>query len=307
MGHLFRSLNFSEYLNIKGERYFFLINNHLPSINILRERNVSFQVVDMNDLESDWETDIISEKSVSVWINDRLATDIRHAENVKKNNVLLVTFDDNGTGARCHDIHFAGLALERNFRPQGGKVFTGPEYLILSPEIQKHRRVRTASDSMLVSLGGSDTYNVTAKVVKILKQLGYAATIHIGPSYEHRDSLEPLIDENYKIVERVPSLVQLFFSFDLAVTGGGLTPFEANASGLPCVIVANEIFEIANGEFLHTNGSSVFACYHEQLSEEIVSDAISFLASDIESMSRRGINTIPTNAVERIYKQIQNA
>ena len=31
---------------------------------------------------------------------------------------------------------------------------------------------------------------------------------------------------------------------DLAVTGGGMTPFEANAAGLPCIVVANETFEI---------------------------------------------------------------
>lgn len=307
MGHLFRCLNFIACLVAKGEPYLVLINNHAPSINLLKEKGIAFQVVDLDDLESDWETGIILKESVRVWVNDRLDTDIRHAENVKKNNVILATFDDKGSGACRHDLHFAGLFFENDSRLKGGKIFSGVDYLILNQEIARYQRVRTQNQEILVSMGGSDTYGVTLKVVDILQKLDQPAKIHIGPSFEHVLSLKNLAGNDFQIIENVPSLIQLFSAFDLAITGGGVTPFEANASGLPCVIIANEIFEEPNGKFLEANGSSVFACHHEKLSKDILSRALLLNDHDIESMSRQGIKTISTDAAERIYRIIKDA
>lgn len=307
MGHLFRCLNLLKYLKSKAENCIVLINDHKPSLNLLQERRVKFKIVDLTDTESNWESKLIQKYEVNVWLNDRLSTDVRHAAKVKKNNTLLVTFDDLGNGAALSDLHFSGLVFEDAHKLKGRKIFTGLKYLILDSEIDRYKRLRTKMKNLIVSMGGSDTYGVTVKVVQMLKELGQDATIHMGPSFEHKDELQKVVSGAFKVIKGVPSLIRSFYAYDLAITGGGITPVEANASGLPCVIIANETHEIPLCKFLNSKGSSRFLCYHRQLDKSGLAKMLECQKIDIESMSRQGLMSIPTNAVELIYREIKRA
>ena len=300
MGHLFRALNFIDYLNNKNEPYVIIINNDKTACDILKSRKVNFKTAELADFENDWETGLISRHSIDIWVNDRLDTDIRHARNIKKNDIILVTFDDRGSGAELADIHVSALTFALEEQPKGVKTLYGLDYLVLNKDIAKHKRVRRKLESIIVSLGGSDTYGVTLKVVSILKALNKKATIHIGPSFKHRIELGAMIDEDFPVISNPPSLMEEFSRHDLAITGGGMTPFEANASGLPCIIIANETLEVQNGKFLDEVGSSVFAGYHEDININTFN-----MRLDLKKMSIVGMHAIKLNGAENVYKQIR--
>ena len=158
---------------------------------------------------------------------------------------------------------------------------------------------KAESEKIIVTLGGSDTYGVTIKVVEILKKLSKSATIITGPSFLHGKELENITDGRFIIKKTVPSLIEEFYNYDIAVTGGGITPFEANATGLPCIIIANEIHEIQTSEYLQKLGSSIFAGYHENFDIELFSQDF-----DIMKMSKIGSETIKTNGVKNIFEEI---
>ena len=101
------------------------------------------------------------------------------------------------------------------------------------------------------------------------------------------------------IKSNVPSLIREFYHHDLAITGGGTTPFEANASGLPCIVIANELFEIPAAKALAKIGSSVFAGFHTTLE-------IPKLEFDqkIEKMSMAGIEKVGTNGINKVIESI---
>ena len=300
MGHLYRALNFIDFINGRNEPSIVFINNNEAACDVLNSRGMLFETVDLTDCVGDWETGLISKHGIDVWVNDRLDTDIRHARNIKKNGVKLVTFDDRGSGAELADIHVAALAFAREGQPKGRNILAGLDYLILNREIAKYKRVRTHAKNIIVTLGGSDTYGVTLKVVGILKGLNKKATVHIGPSFKHRKELEAMIDKDFHIISNVPSLMEEFSRHDLAITGGGMTPFEANASGLPCIIIANEIFEIPNARLLSEIGSSVFAGYHKDINTDFFK-----MELDIEKMSIAGMDAIKLNGAENVYRQIR--
>ena len=185
MGHLFRALNFIECLRANNEACVVFINNDEPACEILGSKGVRFEIVDLADTASGWETPLIRNYGVTVWINDRLDTELIHAKRVKESGVKLVTLDDGGDGASLSDINVAALQFGCEEEIKGKTVLAGIEYLILNKEIKKYRRLRKKAEKLLVTLGGSDTYGVTAKVVEILKRLGKSATVHIGPSFAH--------------------------------------------------------------------------------------------------------------------------
>lgn len=301
LGHLYKTLNFIEYLNEQNEEYIVITNDDPVSKSILEQNQVRHITVNLNDSQSDWETAIIKQYGITTWINDRLNTDIKHAALVKKQDVKLVTFDDRGSGAALADLHFAPLVFTGKETLQGKRILIGVDYLVLSKMIENCRRQREYLNSILVTLGGSDTYGVTLSVVMLLKSLNKRATVVVGHAFRHHAELECIIDERFIIKKSVPSLIQEFKSHDLAITGGGVTPFEANASGLPCIIIANEIHEIEIAKYLARIGSSVFAGYYEQLDESVFG-----LDYDLSSMSRIGLNKIKTDGVKNVFREVRS-
>jgi spore coat polysaccharide biosynthesis predicted glycosyltransferase SpsG len=301
MGHLFRMLNFAEYLKSKNENFIFLINDNEKTKNILHEKNMNFEVVNLSDYHSSWESIFIKKYNINYWINDRLETHIEHAQNILKNSCQLITFDDLGSGAKLSDINICGLFFNTE-KIEANKVLKGVEYLILNNEINQFKKERNEIKNILVTLGGSDTYGVTIKVLKLLKKYNLKATIHIGPSFEHLDELKEELTENFELIHFILSLIEEFSKYDLAITGGGITPFEANASGLPCLIVANELFEIANGEFLDSINSSKFLGYYKNINEEVFKNIFEL---NIKEMSKQGLLALNSKAVDKIYEEIK--
>jgi len=301
LGHLYKALNFVEYLDGLNEQYVIIVNDDPMAVSILKQRRVAYETVNLSDTQSEWETRIIKQYGITAWINDRLNTDIRHAAHIKKHCVKLVTFDDRGTGAFLADVHFAPLVFSGNELLQGKRVLTGIKYLILSTEIAACRHLRKHQNSIMVTLGGSDTYGVTLQVIALLKRLNKRATVVVGKSFQHHSELEQIIDERFTVKRGVSSLIQEFIHHDLAITGGGVTPFEANASGLPCIVVANELHEIEIGQYLAEVGSSVFAGYYRELDEDIFS-----IDLDLAIMSRTGIENIKTAGVENVFSELKS-
>lgn len=300
MGHFYRALNLMAYLSEQQKLYIVLINDHAKSKAILEQKNIPYEVVALDDFTTRWEYSIIVQYGITVWINDRLDTDIRHASHVKQADAKLVTFDDRGSGASLADLQIAGLVFDEAEPLQGARILRGVDYLILNSGIDRCKRLRNCADNVIVTMGGSDTYGVTTMVMEILKKVGKKGTIVLGPGFEHSEALQAGTTTDFVIKTGVPSLVEEFQYYDLAITAGGITPFEANASGLPCIIIASEWFEIPTGLFLQQLGSSVFAGHYSKINENV------FLQSlDIEAMSRAGMFHLTTQGVINIYRELQ--
>jgi spore coat polysaccharide biosynthesis predicted glycosyltransferase SpsG len=303
MGHLFRSLHLSSFLKSQGQTSMIFLNNHEPALEILRNQHQDFQIINLNDVTSDWETKMIRQFGIRLWINDRLDTEERHAEFVKKNKIPLLTFDDRGGGAALADVHFAALVFNQKEKLKGHRVLAGLNYLILNPEITQYRRLRENKEKLLVSLGGSDTYGVSLKILKYLRQLRVLATIHVGPSFAQHRALREFAGREYPVISNVPSLIRVFAGYDLVFSGGGITPYEANAMGLPCLMVSCEDHERPSCEFLQQLGSSFYLGKCEKLSAARITEALR--QSHVSEMSKAGLEKIPVEGLQNIREVIK--
>jgi len=304
LGHLFRALNLVGCFRRNQVSHIVLVNDDPTAAAILRERQVPWETVPLRDHFSGWEKALIGKHGIRIWINDRLDTDLGHASAVKACGAKLVTFDDRGSGAAAADLHIAALAFEGLDGLRGHKVLHGAPYLVLSPEIEKYKRLRTRLASIVVSMGGTDTYGVTVKAVETLRRLGTAATVILGPGFQHRKLLSDALSPAFVVKEHVPSLAEEFSRHDLAITGGGLTAFEANAAGLPSLIIANEWFEVPAAQYLERLGSSVFVGHYSVLEEARPGFRVPEPLG-IESMSRAGLERLPKDGLENVYRELQ--
>lgn len=301
MGHLYRGLVLADYFAAKGARCVFILNDDPVAKSIVSQAGYCIATASFNDPTYNWEEAIIHEYRITVWINDRLATNAEHAARIKQKNILLVTLDDFGDGAELSDLHFCGIPCVFQGRVlKGHKVLSGLRYLVLNPDLMKCRRLRSSVTSTIVSLGGSDTHGATVAVVNKLAELGVAATIITGPSFAHQAELALSVKgTSMNIKQSVPSLVEEFMQHDLAITCGGMTAFEANASGLPCLIIANEDHEVINARFLESIGSSRYLGGWNDFSLDTVLGTL-----DIAAMSNAGLNQVACDGVKEIHREI---
>lgn len=301
MGHLFRMLRFAQFLREQEQACVFFLNEHQQAFRILEQSGFDYAVAPLQDIESCWEANLISRYGIDVWVDDRLDTAREHALHVRDAGARLVSFDDRGEGAELADINVAALVFDHVGRLRGGKVLSGPKYLVLDPQIDAYRRVRSGLGKVVVSMGGSDTYGVTLQIVEALRYSQVPVAIIVGPGFEHMQALRQILPESFELKVNVPSLVEAFYEFDLAFTAGGVTPFEAAASGLPCVVVATEDFEVSVGRYLESTGSCVFAGHYQQMREI----NLPALAEHIHKMSHLGLESFDTQGAERIYREIR--
>lgn len=302
MGHLFRGINLYQYLRKEKEDTVILINQNEQAIKVLKERQIPYETVNFDDIYSEWESRLIEKYGITVWLNDKYQTRRELYLHVKHNSdVVLAAIDEEGGCDDLLDIHFAGMVFQQDFAAKGKYVFQGIDYIVLNAEIAKYRRLRKEARRLVVSMGGSDTYGVTIKVLQILKKRKLRADIVVGPSFEHMDGLMRNMADGYQVYRNVPSLAEKFSEYDAAITGGGVTCIEAAAAGLPCVIVANEPFEADTAKFMENLGTAVFAGHHTQIDE----NKFDVAKLDIESMSRAGLRGIALDGARNIYRKLQ--
>jgi spore coat polysaccharide biosynthesis predicted glycosyltransferase SpsG len=171
----------------------------------------------------------------------------------------------------------------------------GLDYLILNPEIARWRRERSTLGSILVTLGGTDTYGATVKAVAMLRRQRRSATVVIGPGFMHRATLDAELTPDFILKVGVPSLIQEMSRHDLAITGGGVTAFEAAASGLPLIAIANEWFEVPMARHLAGLGVAHYAGHHSELTP-----AAFELPRNIPAMSQSGLAQIHLSGADRV-------
>jgi spore coat polysaccharide biosynthesis predicted glycosyltransferase SpsG len=296
MGHLFRTRNLARLLRARRMPFVILINDHAPALELLRRDGLPFEVVDLAQV-AHWAPDAIRRHQVHLWVNDRLDTDLAQADAIKGAGIALVTFDDRGAGASLADLHIAALAFDPNESLGGRRVLRGLDYLILNPEIDGLRRRRTQPQRIMITLGGSDTHGATVKAVAMLRQQGRAATVIIGPGFMHRAALDAELTADFELKVGVPSLIEEMSLHDLAITGGGITAFEAAAAGLPVIAIANEWFEVAVAQHLTKLGAARYAGHHSSL------DPAAFaLPPDLTAMSEAGLAQVPLHGAETVRR-----
>ncbi len=305
MGHLFRVLNLLPALREAGIAFHIFINEDEVSKEILRKEGVPFTAIDYEKPES-WVPNAVSRYGLTGWYGDQFETPMALAKALHEKGVKLAVVDDHGEGAALSDVHFAPMLYDRKKEEIPGKtVYTDPKYIVLNPEIAAYRRLRTnpkegGVPKILVTLGGSDTYGATCTAVRKLIDRGYRADIVLGPHFEHDEALQKILSghADCHVYCGVPSMIEKMSHYDLAVTSGGMTCFEANASGLPCVIIANEPHEILTGQRMEDRGGSRFAGFHSEIDDA----AFDIASLDIEKMSRAGMEAIPVDGAQNVCK-----
>lgn len=228
---------------------------------------------------------------------------------IKKRKIFVATVDDTGPAAAAADLRFnPEYAIADSY---SGHTFI-PLQLNYQRENLKERVVSKEVHSILVTLGGSDTYGFTPKVVRALSGLPKEISIIIiaGPSFQHNRELDLAIRDSprkFNVIHNVKDMIPLMCSADLAICSAGLTLFELACLGIPVVVICAERFEEETAQYMEKNGFGINLGFGERVSEHAISQAVISLISDYErrkSMSMNGKKLIDGAGADRIIEII---
>jgi spore coat polysaccharide biosynthesis predicted glycosyltransferase SpsG len=296
---LFRAVALADALEANGARVHIYANDDEATGRALRQRGRPWTAVPLHQSATSWEAERIRLDRIRVWVNDRLETSADHARKVLEAGARLATFDDSGSGAALAELHVSAIPLPGLNQPAGRRVLRGLQYLVMDPAIGRLRRQRHELGSIVVSMGGSDTYGLTVKVVQALRARDLRATVVVGPGFAHEAGLSEVLDSHYTVKRSVLSLPEEFALHDLAITAGGITPFEANAAGLPCIIVAAEPWEERNGRVLASLGGSVYAGPRGSADFSVLDSPL-----PVDRMSHAALAAVPADGAARVASEL---
>jgi UDP-2,4-diacetamido-2,4,6-trideoxy-beta-L-altropyranose hydrolase len=243
-----------------------------------------------------------------------------YISNLKAAGLRTMFLDDDGR----FDSYPAHAVLNQNIsasspmyakRDASTQLLLGPEYVLLRPEFLIEPRARehpAIARKVLVTMGGSDSENVTGKILVALLAMdsNFEAKIVVGAGSPWQNELQALAIQRrgFELVRSPANMASLMRWADAAISGAGGTVWELAYLGLPAIVIAlsQDQRQIARG--LADNDVAVSLGWHANLSDDCIIAALRGLLADRKrrlAMSELSQKLVDGRGAERVVTFLQ--
>lgn len=304
-GHVYRALTLADHIFHHDIQFVVESTEHL-AIEKLEESNYDYEV--LNDKQSFIQ--YVRSKSPDIVVNDVLDTSAEYIKSLKNHTAHVVNIEDLGSGTDHADVVINALYEHSN--PKQNHYF-GYEYFCLRNEFRyKNPRTKISSvDRIMISFGGIDENNLTAKTLRALSDMQHEVHLDVilGKGYTEKESLDPVTSEypsniSIEINQDTNSMAEHMKQADLLITSNGRTLYESASLNIPAISIAQNHREQKH-PYAHISGGVLFIGQADLVTEEnILTAANDYIASKekrknmLKSLKRHDI----TEGVERVKK-----
>jgi UDP-2,4-diacetamido-2,4,6-trideoxy-beta-L-altropyranose hydrolase len=205
---------------------------------------------------------------------DHYALDYRWEQRVQRPGRKILVIDDLADRVHCCDIlldqTFGRQARDyKHLLPENSLILTGSAYALLRDEFSEwrtrsiERRKNTTFNTVLISLGGVDKDNDTAKVLNALSQVagiqGLKITVVLGATAPHLSALRALVANlplNVRILMGVKTMAELLSQSDMAIGAAGASSWERCCLGVPTFMLTLAENQKMIAKNLHLSGAA---------------------------------------------------
>lgn len=335
LGHIMRCLALAQGLERIGARSTFVIRDYDRKLREL----IQHYGYNMEALPKGCSTE--KDLRLTLEYADRyraeiITTDLGHAgtlahqgeygeylQGLKDKGKFLITIDDLSKMEFPSDIVInpnCGAANKNYYLGGSTKFLLGPAYFIFRPEFiaaaRVKRQIKKEANNILITISGSDPLDLTGKVARALaksgKTLGLNLHIVLGIDYTKsrtRNLNKTLVNYrgNYELIQGSGSMAELMLRSDLAITGAGLTKYEAAVTGTPVIIIPQYAHLVELAEEFARKGVALNLGLGDKIKEEDIAWAVAKLLGDATlraEMSRMGRKLVDGKGIERIIAEI---
>ena len=304
-GHVYRGITIADHL-FEHDILFAVEPKEDLAIEKLEESNYDYRVFDDEHAFLKY----VESESPDVVVTDVLDTSAEYIKTLKKYDSRVVKFEDLGSGTDHADAVINALYEHSN--PPENHHF-GFEYFCLRNEFQ-YATARTEIPSVeriMVSFGGTDENNLTAKTLCALSELDHELHLDVvlGLGYTQQETLAPITDDyppniSVEISQDINSMAEHMEQADLLVTSNGRTLYEAGSLNLPVISIAQNHREQKH-PYSHISRGVLFLGQADYVGEDNIRTAVEDYIIDRstrESMRSALEDHDIANGVERIKR-----
>lgn len=304
-GHVYRGITIADHL-FDHDISFAVESTEDLAIEKLEESNYDYQVFDDEQAFMNF----VQSTAPDAVINDILDTTSKYIKSIKNHTSRVVNFEDLGSGVNHADAVINAL-YEHSDPPE--EHYFGFKYFCLRSEFQ-HARPRTDISSVkqiMISFGGTDENNLTAKTLRALSNLDQEIhfDVVLGLGYDKRESLDPITsayspDQSIEINQDIRSMARHLEQADLLITSNGRTVYEAGSLNVPVISIAQNSREQKH-PYAQVSQGVTFLGQADHISKENILTAVEDYVIDREkreTMREALENHDITNGVEKVKR-----
>lgn len=245
--------------------------------------------------------------------------DTAYQEKLFGKNCRILLIDDNALLPAYH----CDILLNQNifangltYRGKDGMVrMLGPRYALLRNEFQRisrmNREAPPIARKILVTLGGGDKQNVTARILAALAELDvrdFQVKAVMGTANPHEASLSKLVDGlpfRCALIPPTNDMVGLMQWADMAITAAGTTTYELAACGVPFITLVTADNQEMNAMELAKHGLSINLGRFEALEPTHLTVQLQSFLHDLhqrQAQSRAGQDLVDGRGAGRVVK-----
>jgi UDP-2,4-diacetamido-2,4,6-trideoxy-beta-L-altropyranose hydrolase len=241
LGHVRRCLTLATALQKLNEPALFIIEDEANTQALIERSGFESCCVEAGRTEPQATLDIIRGRGLSVLIADSYDIDTPYLEAVRSHVKTVVALDDMADRALPVDVVVnAAIGVESSayVHLTQARLLLGAPYCLLREEFARDpaRSVRPTIDRILITVGGSDPQQLTARLIEWAQQVLPAAHIDaiIGPFFDWRPAGA---DPRLILHDDPANMRELMLGCDLALCSGGQTTLELAATGTPALAI----------------------------------------------------------------------
>ncbi|RJP61680.1 MAG: hypothetical protein C4541_01385 [Candidatus Auribacter fodinae] len=178
-------------------------------------------------------------------VQDVRDTDEATVRALADEDFYLIHFDDLGSGRDYADVLIDANLSEKQISSISGQIrMFGKQYMVMDPVFSEiHDRDKSVAPvvrNLVISLGGSDPRNLTPWIVELLGShlQKFQIKVVVGSGVKDAERVKQLCSKfHYEYIYDTDSMGELLYEADIAIISGGVTLYEAVASGTPSLVL----------------------------------------------------------------------
>ena len=303
LGHVMRMSALASALKALGASVS-LVYKSCPEQILVRFRRKDCHLVRIED-ETSLDIELSTLADANYIVLDGYHFDTAYQENLRmKTRATLLVVDDNAhlPSYDCDLLLNQNAFIDSSLYSgkTNAKLLTGLDYVLLRDEFIELRQ-RTAQPEtirrLLITMGGSDPENVTAKAVQAAAATPYKFTVIMGAAGSNimDIGMQLMAFPQASLIVAPENMASILAEHDLVVSAGGTTVWEAAYLGIPNIVIITAANQAGVDRFAK-HGACISLGLHTAVTVAALSKNIVALAQDIGR--RRSLSNISTSLVD---------
>lgn len=240
---------------------------------------------------------------------------------VGRSGCPVVAVDDLGRDHRAAvildaNVRDAGEDPYKASRPFARTMLLGSRYVVLADQFTELRKALPSWEErkgrINVCLGGADSKNVTAFVLRALQAMrldNYAIDVVVGEGYAAFPELQSALGTKsvFSLSRNPPNLPEMMSRSELAIGAGGTMNWERCVLGLPAVVIGTADNQVASSSVLARRGAVEFLGLFEAVTPGAFQDSVRRLLEDagkLRRMSESSLALVDGRGTKRVASHL---